>query len=149
VVKQLPDEVLVYDIARHKAHCLNQAAALIWRHCDGETRVGDVAAKLNEELGLPLDEEVVVTALDQLAKARLLEGPALRPAPDAKIQRRELLKKIGVTAAVALPLVTSLLAPTAQASTSCNTFCLSSIDCQTAASPCTTTCLLAANLCIG
>ena len=29
-VRELPDETVVYDLARHKAHCLNPTAALIW-----------------------------------------------------------------------------------------------------------------------
>ncbi len=33
VMKEMPDEVLLYDLKQHKAHCLNQAAALVWRYC--------------------------------------------------------------------------------------------------------------------
>jgi hypothetical protein len=42
VVQTLADEVLVYDLERHKAHCLNHAAALIWKHCDGRTSVAEM-----------------------------------------------------------------------------------------------------------
>ena len=41
LVEELPDEVLVYDLDREKAHCLNRTAALIWNHCDGRTTVED------------------------------------------------------------------------------------------------------------
>ena len=36
VVQELPDEVLVYDLRKHKAHCLNQTAAFVWNHCNGQ-----------------------------------------------------------------------------------------------------------------
>ena len=39
VIDELPDEVLVYDLDRHKAHCLNQTAALVWQHCDGKMAI--------------------------------------------------------------------------------------------------------------
>ncbi len=35
VTKEVADEVLVYDLKSHKAHCLNQTAALVWKYCDG------------------------------------------------------------------------------------------------------------------
>ncbi|MBV9278705.1 MAG: hypothetical protein JOZ41_01360, partial [Chloroflexi bacterium] len=36
IVRELEDEVLVYDLERHRAHCLNRAAGLVWKHADGE-----------------------------------------------------------------------------------------------------------------
>ena len=32
VVTELPDELLVYDLERHRAHCLNPTAALVFKH---------------------------------------------------------------------------------------------------------------------
>ena len=49
-VQKLAKEVLVYDLERHRAHCLNEAAALVWRQCDGETSVSDIALNLREKL---------------------------------------------------------------------------------------------------
>ena len=39
IVKELSDETLVYDETTHKAHCLNQTAALVWKFCDGRTSI--------------------------------------------------------------------------------------------------------------
>ena len=50
VVEELPDETLVYDLKRHKAHCLNRAAALVWQHCDGRTTSSDMAEILEQGL---------------------------------------------------------------------------------------------------
>ena len=35
VIQELPVEVLVYDLDRDKAHCLNETAAMVWRKCNG------------------------------------------------------------------------------------------------------------------
>ena len=127
VVKELPEEVLVYDLERHKAHCLNQPAAKIWKLCDGRRTLPEIARKLSDELGVPVDEEVVMFALEQLGTARLLEERIMRPRVNPPISRREVIKRLGQAAAVAVPLVTSLLAPTAQAAVSCN--CTDDTEC--------------------
>src|SRR5438309_1441514 len=74
LVETLPDEVLVYDLDRKKAHCLNQTAALIWERCDGRTSVKQIALALSEHLNSEIDEEVVWYGLNHLSKTRLLEG---------------------------------------------------------------------------
>ena len=74
VVQHLSDEVLVYDQQRHKAHCLNETAALIWMRCDGKTTVASMAQELSKQTGTRVGEEVVWLALDQLGRSRLLQG---------------------------------------------------------------------------
>jgi len=112
VVQELPDEVMVYDLKRHKAHCLNKTAALVWHHCDGETTVTEMASLLASEVGSPIDEEVVWYALDKLGKAELLEAK-----PDLPIKggmsRRRMMRRLGVGAMAALPVVMSLVSPVA------------------------------------
>src|ERR1700675_4268578 len=69
VIQELPDEVLIYDRERDKAHCLNQTAALVWKYCDGKTSVADMSRKLARELdSAPIDEKVIWYALDQLSE---------------------------------------------------------------------------------
>jgi hypothetical protein len=43
VIKELPDEVLVYDLDRNKAHCLNHSAAEVWERCDGRTTAASIS----------------------------------------------------------------------------------------------------------
>jgi Coenzyme PQQ synthesis protein D (PqqD) len=117
VVEELPDEVLIYDEDRNKAHCLNQTAALIWKHCDGQTSVEGVASLLERELKTPVKEEVIWFALDQLGKYHLLQEPIVRPSEMPKFSRRELVKKLGLAASI--PMVLSILAPEASAALSC------------------------------
>jgi hypothetical protein len=120
IVETLVDEILVYDLESHRAHCLNETAAVVWRHCDGQTSVRDLAARAEQELGTPVDEAVAWLALDQLDRARLLSEPVSRPARASSFSRRDLLRKAGlVGAALAAPAVVSIVAPSAAQAQSC------------------------------
>jgi hypothetical protein len=112
VVKSLTDEVLVYDLERHRAHRLNAAAAAVWHLCDGTRTAPEITAAARD-LGTPVTAETVDYALAELGRARLLTAPV----KSAALTRRELVQRLG-TAAV-LPLVASLVAPTAAQAQSC------------------------------
>jgi hypothetical protein len=113
VVRELPDEVLVYDLERHKAHCLNGTAAAVWKHCDGETTPQEISFRLAREFSTPVDEDVVWLALDELGTLNLLEAPVVR---EGGLSRAQLMRRIGVvTAAIALPAAISLNVPSASA----------------------------------
>ncbi|MBI4639864.1 MAG: PqqD family protein [Candidatus Tectomicrobia bacterium] len=131
VVQELPDETVVYDLKRHRAHCLNQTAALVWRHCDGQTTVAEIALLMQSELKIPVDEEMVWLAMNQLGRAHLLRermGPPVHAMP---YSRRELIRKLARIGGISvlLPVVTSIIAPTAvQAAATCTANCLAT-DC--------------------
>jgi Coenzyme PQQ synthesis protein D (PqqD) len=110
VVQEMPDEVLLYDLRRHKAHCLNKTAALIWQHCDGQTTVTEMAKRVQREAGPAVDEDVIRYALGKLGEADLL---AERPDPGATrgLSRRQMVKRLGGLALV--PAVLSLVSPAA------------------------------------
>src|SRR4030095_5689768 len=91
VVRELPDEVLIYDLVRDKAHCLNQSAAAIWRLCDGQTTPAQIAKKLEKELGTP-DERVIWLALEELGKQHLLDERVRWPAALPPLSRREAIR---------------------------------------------------------
>lgn len=126
LVQELPDELLVYDLERHKAHCLNSTAAFIWKHCDGRTSAARMAELLAKSLGASVDEDVVWCALNQLEKDKLLEESLAWPAGMERISRRALVRRIGI-AAILLPLVTTITAPTAQAASSCGMGCVGGV----------------------
>ncbi|MEK6303097.1 MAG: PqqD family protein [Acidobacteriota bacterium] len=119
VVQELPDEVVVYDLKRHKAHCLNKTAAFVWNHCDGETTVTELARLLEQEAGSPLDERVVWYTLDKLRKADLLDGQLKSPVDDG-LSRRRMIRRLG--AMIVIPTVISLVAPTAVMAASITVF---------------------------
>lgn len=127
LVRELAEEVLVYDEEGHRAHCLNQTAALVWKSCDGRTSVARIAERVGARMAAHVPEEVVWLALEQLAELDLLSTGAARTATSSNlaapkvISRRKLLRRLGVAAAVSLPLITSVVSPTAaEAQSPCN-----------------------------
>jgi hypothetical protein len=117
IVKELPDETLVYDLSADKAHCLNHTAGLVWKYCDGKSSVSEIAASLGNETQTVVDDRIVWLALDQLEKFKLLAEVPTIPAVFLGLNRRQLIRTLGV-AAVALPVIMSISAPTAQAQAS-------------------------------
>ena len=90
IVREIDGETLVYDRSRDAASCLNEFAARVWRECDGETSVAEIAAALGE------DERAVWLALHQLTKAQLLtEAIAFPPDISAAKSRREVAGAVG------------------------------------------------------
>lgn len=122
IVKELANETLVYDEESHEAHCLNQTAAFVWRHCDGHTSIAKIERLLEKQLKTKVPEQVVWSALEQLEKSHLLEASAFRPQLLEGMSRRELIHRLGIGAALSLPVVVSIVAPTAAeaASTTCS-----------------------------
>ena len=128
VVKALQEEVLVYDLDRDRAICLNHTAALVWQHCDGKTKPEKIARILEEEFQLTSSDDIVSLALERLEESHLLDGKI--PAHISGVSRRELIHRLGIAAAV--PLVTLILVPSASAQGSCKPLeigCESSDEC--------------------
>lgn len=115
IVEELGAELMIYDQKRNQAFCLNQKAALVFQYCDGKTTVAGIAARLTQRLGEPVGEKVVQFALQSLSQDGLLEPLDFPPIVAAGMTRREVMQKIGVRAAVALPLVTALMVATPKA----------------------------------
>jgi hypothetical protein len=155
LIRELPDEVLVYDREQHRAHCLNRTAAVIFRHADGTRSLAELARLLAPETSEAAVEGVVTLALARLAEADLLEGPATAVPPAAGLTRRQVARRVGIAAAVLLPAVATIVAPTpAEAGASCVTDCTG----QSTGTPCcdgmtcvctcpTTTCACVAETC--
>ena len=88
LVRELAEEVVVYDEERHRAHCLNRTAAIVWQNCDGRTTVSGIAGRVGERLSAHVSDEVVWLALEQLAEFGLLASGARRRVPSNLISRR-------------------------------------------------------------
>ena len=95
VIKELPEETLVYDMKRDKAHCLNSTAALIWKNCDGKRTISQLCELLEGDAGSPVPVEMVWLALDQLESFQLLDDAPLKHFRLAGMSRRNLVKRIG------------------------------------------------------
>ena len=128
--REVPDGLMVYDLDRREAHSLNQAAALVWRQCDGNTTVSEIAEQLHTELNLPHDDTLVWLALGRLEKAHLLGEPLAEAGP-TRTSRRAVIRKLGLAGGLAalLPLVDSLTAPPAMAADSAGGGPCAAADC--------------------
>lgn len=113
----LGDEIIVYDSKQHRGHCLNRSAAAVWRSLDGQASLSQVVARLRRDLDAQADENTVWLAIEELEKASLLAGPVELPA-EGGVSRRSMLGRLGVGGAVLLPVISSIVAPPAQAQVS-------------------------------
>ncbi len=118
IVKELEDEVLVYDLKRDKAHCLNSTAASVWKRCDGKLAVTDMTRLLEKEFKSPVKDEVVWLALQQLDKFHLLQQRGTVSSGGPGLSRRDLVRRIGISALL-LPAIISVTAPPAAQAQSC------------------------------
>ena len=100
-------ELIVYDLDRHHAHCLNAIAIGVWRLCDGSRSVEQIAREVASEQASRNDVEVVWRALEEFGKAGLLESPV--PERPLDPSRREAVLALGWIAG--LPLVLSVAVP--------------------------------------
>lgn len=133
VVQELKGEMLIYNLKTNKACCLNETSALVWQLCDGTRSISEISRTISQKQNIAFGDDLVWLALDILNEADLLaeSGEFVPESPD--LSRREMIRKVGLTSMVALPIVTALTAPAAAA----------------ASSTCDTTCTAATNRCNG
>lgn len=112
VTQTTGDELLVYDLQRHRAMSLNQTAKQVFCLSDGSKSVMEIAGVLK------MPEDMVLLALDQLEKNHLLEAeqPLVLFTP---ISRRETIRRIGISCLTAFPYVIGIAAPAAVHAASC------------------------------
>jgi hypothetical protein len=127
VVRELEDETLVYDMQRDRAHCLNRTAAVVWKHCDGNTTATEAVRSLNSAFSFKVDEDVVWLAVKQLERFHMVDEPKNLPI----VSRRDLVLKYAPVA-LALPVIMSITAPTPAGTATCGgqgAPCSTNLDC--------------------
>jgi hypothetical protein len=132
VIQELPDEVLVYDLDRDRAHCLNTTAAFVWQRCDGKNTTTQIARTLGQQFDCSVDEKLVWLALDQLGRNHLLDRQPAPPPALMGMNRRAMVRALGLAAIIAVPVVTSIVAPTPAQAGTCtpqNGTCADSTEC--------------------
>lgn len=107
VVQNLDEEILIYDLAANKAFCLNETTAIIYQACNGKTTFEELKAEQS------LNDEIIFLALDELKRHNLLAIETDYQSPFAGMTRREVIRKVGLTSMIALPLISSIVAPSA------------------------------------
>lgn len=106
LLQEVGEELLVYDPLLGRCHVLNREAALVYRSCDGETMMEQVAERLG-----PDGESILSHCLQDLEKVNLIDFPE---APETS--RRRFLSGAG-----ALIITAALSTPAAAASVPCTT----------------------------
>jgi hypothetical protein len=116
IVRRLPEETLVYDLEKSRAHCLGPVAASVWRHADGRSSPARIASAVAKETGEPVGEAAVMVALDRLDDARLLAERL----PASGQSRREWLKQAAIITGLT---VVSITAPLSVEAATCVADC--------------------------
>ena len=115
IVRELGQETLAYDLATHRASCLNREAAAVFHACDGRRSHREIAAVVSERLEREVGADYVAWAIHRLAAGGLVDA---KTSPVSR-GRREAIRRMAVAAALALPVVTSVLAPEAAQAQTC------------------------------
>jgi len=119
VVQEASGETLIYDLENNKAFCLNATSSIVLKHCDGRSNLTEIAASISGKLDTPVTEETVWLALNQLDREGLLKDFDDSGSTFNGMSRRDVVKKIGFGSMVALPIVSSIVAPRAAFAQSC------------------------------
>lgn len=122
LVEMVGDELLLYDQESHTAHCLSPIAASVWRHCDGERDVTELAELTGAS------ENVVGGAIHELGEKGLVDAePPLLQSTAPGISRRQAIGRVArIGAAAATPFIVSATAATPAMASSGE-----AIDCKT------------------
>jgi hypothetical protein len=114
LVETVGEELLLYDQNSHTAHCLSPIAASVWRHCDGERDVTELAQLTGAS------EDLIANALHELREKDLLAAePALTQSAVPGVSRREAIVRgvrYGAAAAAGSLIISTAAATPAMAS---------------------------------
>lgn len=105
VVQEVGREILIYDLLTNKAYKLNETSAVVFNHCDGLTAFDELKRRYR------FTDDLIYLALGELNKENLLEDQSFA-SPLAGISRREAVKRVGLATMIALPVISSVIAPT-------------------------------------
>ena len=126
VVQDFDTEVLIYDLTTNKAYHLNEILSIIYQACDGNTSFANLKVKHK------FTDDLIFLALDELNRENLLEQNQPYQSPWAGLSRREVIRKIGLASIIALPAISSVVAPAAAHGASLGALfaaCASPADC--------------------
>ncbi len=97
---------------------MNETSSLVWDACDGNQSVSEISQAIGKKLNSPANEDIVWLALDQLKKEKLIANEKDVVSKFGGMSRREVMKKVGFASMIALPVISSLVAPMAVHATS-------------------------------
>ncbi len=113
VVQEFGNEILIYDLRENRAFNLNETSAMIWQLSNGDKTVSEIAKNMSQKFNATITDDFVWLALDQMLKDKLVESENEIAGFLKGLSRRDLIRKVGFASLVALPIVSSLVAPVA------------------------------------
>lgn len=138
VIQEASGDVLIYNVKTNRAHALNQTSALVWQMCDGTKSVDEISQSLGKETKSPANEDLVWLTLRQLQENNLIVDSEVIKAKFDGLSRREAIRRVGLASMIALPVISSVIAPTAAHAASGNCInpalgapCNTNTQCQT------------------
>lgn len=113
VIQEAHNEVLIYDLISNKAYCLNETCAIVWHLCNGKNSLEDIHRNTDIKLQSSFSKELVWLALDELKRNNLIVNSETIQPSFNNLSRREVIRKVGLGSLVALPVIASIIAPSA------------------------------------
>ncbi|MFV0389980.1 MAG: PqqD family peptide modification chaperone [Pyrinomonadaceae bacterium] len=140
IVQQQNDEYLLFDLGTNQAFCLNPTSAYVWNQCNGKNSISDIRVLVESKFQGNVSADFIDLSLKLLLKHNLLANAQEVEPIVAGINRRELLRNVAFGSAIALPLVSTIIAPTAASAQSGTGHCSAGNGpCSPIGSPCTGT----------
>jgi hypothetical protein len=97
---EVAGQTVLYDEDTDRVHLLDPTTSAVYELLDGSRSIDEVASSVAQRLQLPADLELIEVALQELSEAELLEEESGRmQVPE--ISRRELIRRLGLTGALA------------------------------------------------
>jgi hypothetical protein len=107
---ELDEELMLYDLATNKAYTLNKTLKIVYKSCNGKETFDDL--KRHHKF----TDDLIYFSLDKLKTSGLLEEYVHDHF--GNLSRREIIKKVGLSSMIALPVISSLIAPTSASAAS-------------------------------
>ena len=104
IENDLGNELMIYDLRIDKAYNLNETSKIVYLACNGQTSFDELKSKYK------FTDDLIHLALAELKANNLLEN--YESTHFAGLSRREAVKRVGLASVIALPLISSLSAPT-------------------------------------
>lgn len=112
--QHLKGEILIYDLSASKAFNLNETLSVVYQACGRDMTFGELKRESK------FTDDFIYLALDELKRNDLLAEDYR--SPFESLNRRDVIRKVGLASVFALPIVTGLIAPKAvSASSTCPT----------------------------
>jgi hypothetical protein len=107
VVQELDAEILLFDLKNNQAYSLNETSAKVYRACGNEITIEELKRRTH------FTDELIHLTLEKMQKANLLIENINYADTFNSVNRREIIKRIALSSTVTLPVISSIVIPTA------------------------------------